>query len=323
MSSSAWLRSMHLSSLARTCTSLLCRRTSGTRGCAPGGRTRRSAGWSCAYRGLPRNGTPVGGWARLDRAWPLADLGSRPCSRQELSKKRERQGHLIRWPVSGRAAMLNKQHHICSTSTFALFRPFSSTAGTAVPPTPANIMGYVALFGYRGADTRRMDITRNEGVTGVTGGLSRAQDQRPRRCAHGHHAPSRRHTCWQTYRLATMAPYAPLPSPAPAGRQHRLVLPLPQWRAQVPGAVAEPGSDGHAHHLCLALPSGHTGGQKAASVQASVPPRTAAAGGFARPWPSAWPSPALGAARCSRSLRSTAPSAGSRDSTAGSLRLPP
>lgn len=31
-------------------------------------------------------------------------------------------------------------------------------------------MGYVALFGYRGAQARRMDITRNEGVTGVTGG---------------------------------------------------------------------------------------------------------------------------------------------------------
>ncbi|KAI3430644.1 hypothetical protein D9Q98_005237 [Chlorella vulgaris] len=41
--------------------------------------------------------------------------------------------------------------------------------GKAVPPTPANIIGYVAVFGYRGAEARKMDITRNEGVTGITG----------------------------------------------------------------------------------------------------------------------------------------------------------
>ena len=39
-----------------------------------------------------------------------------------------------------------------------------------MPPTPANKIGYVALFGYRGAQARRMDITKNEGITGVTGG---------------------------------------------------------------------------------------------------------------------------------------------------------
>ncbi|KAL4433088.1 hypothetical protein ABPG77_006515 [Micractinium sp. CCAP 211/92] len=41
--------------------------------------------------------------------------------------------------------------------------------GTAVPPTPDNEIGYVALFGYRGSQARTMTITKNEGVTGVTG----------------------------------------------------------------------------------------------------------------------------------------------------------
>ena len=29
--------------------------------------------------------------------------------------------------------------------------------------------GYVALFGYNGADARKMTITKNEGIAGVTG----------------------------------------------------------------------------------------------------------------------------------------------------------
>ena len=48
--------------------------------------------------------------------------------------------------------------------------PAPRPSGSAVPPTPANEIGYVALFGYRGSQARRMDITKNEGVTGVTGG---------------------------------------------------------------------------------------------------------------------------------------------------------
>ncbi len=39
-----------------------------------------------------------------------------------------------------------------------------------MPPTPDNEIGYVALFGYRGSQARTMTITKNEGVTGVTGG---------------------------------------------------------------------------------------------------------------------------------------------------------
>jgi hypothetical protein len=43
-------------------------------------------------------------------------------------------------------------------------------AGSAVPPTPANTLGFVALFGYdQQGQARTMDITRNEGITGVTG----------------------------------------------------------------------------------------------------------------------------------------------------------
>ncbi|PRW44355.1 G8 domain-containing [Chlorella sorokiniana] len=41
--------------------------------------------------------------------------------------------------------------------------------GKAVPPTKDNEIGYVALFGYRGNQARKMAITKNEGITGVTG----------------------------------------------------------------------------------------------------------------------------------------------------------
>lgn len=49
----------------------------------------------------------------------------------------------------------------------------SHPAGKALPPTPSNEIGYVALFGYRGAQARRMDITKNEGgwVSECGGGL--------------------------------------------------------------------------------------------------------------------------------------------------------
>ncbi|KAI3428632.1 hypothetical protein D9Q98_007455 [Chlorella vulgaris] len=44
------------------------------------------------------------------------------------------------------------------------------STGSAVPPTPANTIGFVALFGYdQQGQARTMDITRNEGITGVTG----------------------------------------------------------------------------------------------------------------------------------------------------------
>ncbi|KAG2483425.1 hypothetical protein HYH03_017681 [Edaphochlamys debaryana] len=41
--------------------------------------------------------------------------------------------------------------------------------GAAFPPDPAYYMGYVAQFGARGADARNMNVTRNEGITGVAG----------------------------------------------------------------------------------------------------------------------------------------------------------
>ncbi|KAI7839068.1 hypothetical protein COHA_007210 [Chlorella ohadii] len=41
--------------------------------------------------------------------------------------------------------------------------------GKAVPPTKDNEIGYVALFGYRANQARKMAITKNEGITGVTG----------------------------------------------------------------------------------------------------------------------------------------------------------
>ena len=56
-------------------------------------------------------------------------------------------------------------------------------AGTSVPPTANNVLGYVAQFGNHSAAAgasagapapavvRSMDITSNEGVTGVTGVL--------------------------------------------------------------------------------------------------------------------------------------------------------
>ncbi|KAG2427679.1 hypothetical protein HXX76_012328 [Chlamydomonas incerta] len=42
-------------------------------------------------------------------------------------------------------------------------------SGGAFPPDPAYGLGYVAAFGHRGGDARNMTITRNEGITGVSG----------------------------------------------------------------------------------------------------------------------------------------------------------
>ncbi|GIL62495.1 hypothetical protein Vafri_16705, partial [Volvox africanus] len=41
--------------------------------------------------------------------------------------------------------------------------------GNAFPPDAPYILGYVAQFGWRGAAARNMTITRNEGITGVSG----------------------------------------------------------------------------------------------------------------------------------------------------------
>ncbi|GLC70469.1 hypothetical protein PLESTF_000985100 [Pleodorina starrii] len=41
--------------------------------------------------------------------------------------------------------------------------------GNAFSPDPAYYLGYVAQFGHRGSDTRNMTVTRNEGITGVSG----------------------------------------------------------------------------------------------------------------------------------------------------------
>ncbi|KAK2078299.1 hypothetical protein QBZ16_004168 [Prototheca wickerhamii] len=41
--------------------------------------------------------------------------------------------------------------------------------GASADPTPANYIGYVAQFGHQGDEARSMVITRNEGITGVTG----------------------------------------------------------------------------------------------------------------------------------------------------------
>ncbi|RMZ52666.1 hypothetical protein APUTEX25_000785, partial [Auxenochlorella protothecoides] len=41
--------------------------------------------------------------------------------------------------------------------------------GTAASPDPSNYIGFISQFGYQGTAARSMVITRNEGITGVTG----------------------------------------------------------------------------------------------------------------------------------------------------------
>lgn len=161
------------------------RRTSGTRGCAPGGRARRWGEWSCASRASQRPGTRVGhrgsrGGGRA-RVCPPHHTGSSLLCAKGVGQGVE-EGRLHdtdqplcactqpRPPAIWPALPARSQHLLsCSWSVPSPVTP--PLPGSAVPPTPDNQIGYVALFGYRGSQARTMAITKNEGITGVTGGL--------------------------------------------------------------------------------------------------------------------------------------------------------
>ena len=73
------------------------------------------------------------------------------------------------------AAEIGSAHRTANSRTTT---ELAANEQTTTEPSPAALhnlpAGYVALFGYRGNQARKMTITKNEGVTGVTGAAAPA-----------------------------------------------------------------------------------------------------------------------------------------------------